>query len=77
MTPDHPQLTVIMPIHNERKTLQEVLARVLAVPIEKEIILVDDCSTDGTREMIKSEIEGKNPNVRVQYLAKKIGRAHV
>ena len=43
-----------MPIYNERKTLEEIIGRVKAVSIDKEIILVDDCSTDGSREMIEN-----------------------
>lgn len=37
-----------MPIYNEAETIEEIVARVQAVPMEKELILVDDCSTDGT-----------------------------
>jgi glycosyltransferase involved in cell wall biosynthesis len=48
------QLSVVIPIYNERKTLITVIDRVRAVPIRKQLILVDDCSTDGTRELLKS-----------------------
>ena len=60
-------LTVLMPIYNERSTLPDLLQRIIAVPIEKEILIVDDGSTDGTRELLKSEIDGKTPDVRVLY----------
>ncbi|OGC22644.1 glycosyl transferase [candidate division WOR-1 bacterium RIFOXYC2_FULL_37_10] len=43
------KLSIIIPVFNEKKTLREILDRVLAVNLEKEIILVDDFSTDGTR----------------------------
>lgn len=46
------KLSVIMPVYNERSTISEILERVQAVDIEKEIIIVDDCSTDGTREIL-------------------------
>jgi hypothetical protein len=45
-------LSVVMPVYNERNTLGEILRRVRDTPIDKEIILVDDYSTDGTREML-------------------------
>jgi glycosyltransferase involved in cell wall biosynthesis len=47
-----PTLSVVMPVFNERSTIEEILRRVLAVKIEKEIIIVDDFSTDGTREYL-------------------------
>ena len=48
------RLSVIIPVYNEANTIRELLSRVEAVDIEKEIILVDDFSTDGTREYLKS-----------------------
>lgn len=51
--PDDFVLSVVMPVYNERITLPEILQRVRAVPIRKEIVLVDDCSKDGTRELIQ------------------------
>jgi glycosyltransferase involved in cell wall biosynthesis len=44
-----PLLSVVIPVFNEKDTIEEILARVAAVPVRKEIIVVDDCSTDGTR----------------------------
>ncbi|MEW5721192.1 MAG: glycosyltransferase, partial [Chloroflexota bacterium] len=44
------KLSILIPIYNERATILEVVQRVQAVPFEKEIIAVDDGSTDGTRE---------------------------
>lgn len=48
----NPHLSVVMPVYNEMATIKEILARVQAVDIDKEIILVDDGSTDGTREFL-------------------------
>jgi len=48
-----PLLSVVMPVFNERETIDEIIRRVLAVPVRKELIVVDDCSTDGTRDILK------------------------
>ena len=51
------KLTVIIPCFNERATLEELIGRVRAAePASKEIILVDDFSTDGTRELIETKL---------------------
>lgn len=52
------KLSVVMPVYNERATLREILRRVVAVPLDKELVLVDDCSTDGSRDILK-ELQDK------------------
>ena len=47
-----PLVSVVMPVFNERDTIDEIIRRVLAVPIRLELIVADDCSTDGTRERL-------------------------
>ena len=47
------KLSVVIPIYNEEKTLREILERVRATPYDKQIIMVDDCSQDGTRDILK------------------------
>jgi glycosyltransferase involved in cell wall biosynthesis len=47
------KLSVLIPVYNERDTIEEVVRRVRAVPLETEIIVVDDGSTDGTREVLE------------------------
>ena len=61
-----------MPVYNEEGLLPAVLERVRAVPLDKEIILVDDCSTDGSREILRRE--AGQPNVRVLYHDKNQGK---
>ncbi len=50
---DDPLLSVVMPVFNEKATLDEIVGRVLAVPVRIELIAVDDASTDGSREMLE------------------------
>lgn len=47
-------VSVVVPVYNERATVLDVVARVKALPIETEIIIVDDCSTDGTRGWLET-----------------------
>lgn len=53
----HPVLTVVIPCYNEEQNILELVKRVRQAPVEKlEIIVVDDCSTDGTREILKRDV---------------------
>ena len=66
-TPLHdPLLTVVMPVYNERATLQEIVERVLAVPARIELIAVDDASTDGSRELLQQLGQEKKFRVLLQ-----------
>jgi len=47
-----PLLSVVMPAFNELATIEEVIRRVLAVPLRVQLVVVDDCSTDGTRDLL-------------------------
>jgi len=62
---NQPLLSVIMPVYNERETLSEILARVRAVDLPKEIVVVDDGSTDGSRDLLREE--EKKGGLRVFY----------
>src|SRR5437762_5972601 len=50
--PRHFKISVVIPVYNEAATIRQVLANVVALPLPKEIIIVDDASTDGTRELL-------------------------
>ena len=56
------KLSIVIPVFNEKSTLAHVIKQVQAAPValEKEIVLVDDCSTDGTRQIIESELTDDN-----------------
>src|SRR6266851_2211176 len=57
--PDGFKLSVVIPVYNEERWIKEVVRRVQAVPIPKEIVIVEDCSTDNTRAVLK-ELEAEN-----------------
>ncbi len=63
-----PRLSVVIPVYNERATIEELLRRVQAVEIEKEIIVVDDGSTDGTREFLQDLAQAPEQNPAVMAL---------
>ena len=46
-------LSVVIPVYNEEATIARVVSRVAALPLKKEIVIVDDCSTDGTRAVLE------------------------
>jgi glycosyltransferase involved in cell wall biosynthesis len=58
------KLSVVIPVYNEEQWLTELLRRVQEVPIPKEIIVVDDCSTDSTRSILRSL---KDDNLKIIY----------
>jgi glycosyltransferase involved in cell wall biosynthesis len=57
------KLSVVMPVYNETSTIREIVRRVGEVPLDKEILIIDDGSTDGTREILR-EMDGRD-GVRV------------
>jgi glycosyltransferase involved in cell wall biosynthesis len=51
--PSSTKLSIIMPVYNEKATLMEIIGRVEELPLEKELIIVDDGSTDGSAEILR------------------------
>jgi glycosyltransferase involved in cell wall biosynthesis len=68
------KLSVVIPVYNEEQWVRELLRRVRAVPIPKEIIVVDDCSKDGTRAVLR-ELEGGDLRVFYQEVNQGKGAA--
>ena len=64
-------LTVVIPVYNERDTIQATIKAVMATPYSKEIIIVDDCSTDGTRNILKKL---NDPVIKVLYHDRNMGK---
>ncbi|HEV7217796.1 MAG: glycosyltransferase family 2 protein [Terriglobales bacterium] len=67
------KLSVVIPVYNERATLKLVVDKVLSVPIEIELICVDDGSNDGTREVL-SELQIQHPQMKVLLQPKNMGK---
>jgi glycosyltransferase involved in cell wall biosynthesis len=67
------KLSVVMPVYNERRTLRQVVERVLAVPLELELLCVDDGSQDGSREIL-AELQKQYPQMRVFLQLKNMGK---
>lgn len=67
------KLSIIMPVYNEKRTIREIVQKVMEVNLEKELIIVDDNSSDGTREILKNEYEGKD-NIKIIYKEKNEGK---
>lgn len=67
------KLSVVIPAYNEIDTILEIIRRVQAVPLDKEIIVVDDGSTDGTREAL---LRFRDPNLRVLLNDRNSGKGY-
>ena len=67
------KLSVVMPVYNESATLRTVVERVLAVPLEIELLCVDDGSRDGSREIL-AQLASAHPQIRVLLQPQNMGK---
>jgi glycosyltransferase involved in cell wall biosynthesis len=69
------KLSVVIPVFNEERWIRELVQRVRAVPIPKELVIVDDCSTDGTRAILKELGQLEDVHVYLQEVNQGKGAA--
>jgi glycosyltransferase involved in cell wall biosynthesis len=70
------KLSIVIPVYNEKDTLEKLVNSVLAVKgLDMELILVDDASTDGTRDILQ-RMEKEHPEFTVVYKEKNMGKGH-
>ncbi|MGA7908813.1 MAG: glycosyltransferase family 2 protein [Candidatus Sulfotelmatobacter sp.] len=67
------KLSVVMPVYNEKATLRQVIPAVLSVPLEIELLCVDDGSTDGSREIL-TELQQQHPRMKVLLQPRNSGK---
>jgi glycosyltransferase involved in cell wall biosynthesis len=67
------KLSVVMPVYNERATLRAVVERVVAVPLQIELLCVDDGSSDGSREIL-TQLESQYPEIRILLQPRNMGK---
>ena len=65
------KLSVVIPVFNEVKTIREIIKRVQDVDVEKELIIVDDCSKDGTQDILRTLSDS---NIRIVVHKKNMGK---
>jgi glycosyltransferase involved in cell wall biosynthesis len=62
------KISIVVPVYNEKRTILQILERIEKTPYDKEIVVVDDCSTDGTREILRSiDSHCQIPSARFLY----------
>ena len=66
-------LSVVIPVYNEKNTIREILRQVRAVPVRQQIILVDDCSRDGTRDIL-NDLKRTDPDLTIIFHDKNQGK---
>lgn len=67
------KLSIVIPVYNEKDTFLNLLDRVRQTPFDKEIILVEDCSTDGTRDILK-KLSEEDPSLKCVFHEENMGK---
>ena len=68
------RLSVLMPVYNEEDTVERIIASVLTLPLDLELIVVDDGSTDDTREHLRVLQEAHDPHLKIVYAPQNAGK---
>ena len=66
------KVSIIIAVYNEKNTIRKILSKIQEQSIEKEIIVIDDCSSDGTRELLMEE--GKKDGITTLFHSKNMGK---
>src|ERR1700710_410622 len=69
------KLSLIMPVYNESATIRQIVQKVMAVPLDIELIIVDDASTDDTGQILQKEIQVQYPGIKILSHAVNKGKA--
>lgn len=67
------KLSILIPVYNEKDTLGRIINSLKPLPVEKELIIVDDCSTDGSREILNSQYKNQ-PGVSIIFHKENMGK---
>ncbi len=67
------KVSIIIPVYNEQHTVQAILEKVLALPLDKEVVVVNDCSDDNTEEILRGI---KHPDLRIIHGIENRGKGH-
>lgn len=70
------KLSIIIPVYNEEKTIKEIIERINSVDIDKELVIVDDCSNDRTRDILKRIVDQNHENIKVVYSSPNRGKGY-
>lgn len=67
------KLSILIPVYNECRTLREIINKILSLEIDKELIIVDDYSTDGSRDILENEFKD-HPNIKIVLQPENMGK---